>query len=170
MTFRRVDAAQGWAVASGRRVRSAERSRRGTEEQRDGESRDPGSGCGGRYWVHEVRRAPELLGADDLFVDAVVPRSSPSAWRRPTIDTYWVGTMGSGVSGLTLSRPLRLDYKPHTGREHVRDGFRVVSEYVLQVASGAFDMVIATGVEKLKDRGFSGLAMGSMPRTVPRRT
>ena len=33
-------------------------------------------------------------------------------------DAYWLGTMGSGQSGMVLSRPLSLDYKPVTRVEN----------------------------------------------------
>jgi hypothetical protein len=31
------------------------------------------------------------------------------------VDAFWLGTLFSGQSGLTLSRPLKLDYKPVSG-------------------------------------------------------
>ena len=44
---------------------------------------------------------------------------------RPTVDAYWLGTMGSGTSGLMLSEALKIPYKPVTrAREHVRHGQR----------------------------------------------
>ena len=36
------------------------------------------------------------------------------------IDAFWLGTMGSGVSGITLSKPLKLDYKPVSRLEQLR--------------------------------------------------
>ena len=61
------------------------------------------------------------------------------------------------LSGLTLSRPLKLDYRPVSRVENFcatgSDAFR---NACYAVASGAYDVVMAVGVEKLKDSGFSG--------------
>src|SRR5204863_3041227 len=80
------------------------------------------------------------------------------------VDAYWLGTMGSGIAGLTLSRPLRIDYKPVTRVENMcATGSESFRNACYAVASGAFDMVMATGVEKLKDGGFSGLVISAPP-------
>jgi acetyl-CoA C-acetyltransferase len=68
--------------------------------------------------------------------------------------------MGSGISGLTLSRPLKIDYKPVSRLENMcATGSEAFRNACYAVASGAYDLVMAVGVEKLKDSGFSGLAM-----------
>src|SRR5437660_4007004 len=76
----------------------------------------------------------------------------------------WVGTLGSGASGLTLSRPLQLQYKPVTRVENYcatgSDSFRSAC---YAVASGAYDVALAAGVEKLKDSRFSGLTVALPP-------
>ncbi|MEX1008276.1 MAG: acetyl-CoA acetyltransferase [Acidimicrobiia bacterium] len=102
--------------------------------------------------------------ADDLLVDAVGDAFASAGIEKADVDAYWVGTMGSGVSGLTLSRPLRVDYKPVTRVENMcATGSESFRNACYAVACGAFDVVMATGVEKLKDGGYSGLAMGSIP-------
>ena len=53
-------------------------------------------------------------GADDLLVDAAIQAFESAGIAKDDVDAYWLGTMGSGISGLTLSRPLRIDYKPVT--------------------------------------------------------
>jgi acetyl-CoA C-acetyltransferase len=103
-------------------------------------------------------------GADDLLVDAVVDALASAGVAQSDVDAYWVGTMGSGVSGLTLSRPLRIDYKPVTRVENMcATGSESFRNACYAVASGAFDVVMATGVEKLKDGGYSGLVVGGLP-------
>lgn len=103
-------------------------------------------------------------GPEDLLVDAVGDALESAGVEKDQVDAYWVGTMGSGISGLTLSRPLRIDYKPVTRVENMcATGSESFRNACYAVASGAFDMVMATGVEKLKDGGFSGLAMASPP-------
>ncbi|MEX0665277.1 MAG: acetyl-CoA acetyltransferase [Acidimicrobiia bacterium] len=103
-------------------------------------------------------------GPEDLLVDAVGEALTSAGVEKDEVDAYWVGTMGSGISGLTLSRPLRIDYKPVTRVENMcATGSESFRNACYAVASGAFDMVMATGVEKLKDGGFSGLAISSPP-------
>jgi acetyl-CoA C-acetyltransferase len=102
--------------------------------------------------------------ADDLLVDAVTDALASANVEQAQVDAYWLGTMGSGISGLTLSRPLRVDYKPVTRVENMcATGSESFRNACYAVASGAFDVVMATGVEKLKDGGFSGLTGASPP-------
>ena len=80
------------------------------------------------------------------------------------IDAFWLGTMGSGVSGLTLSRPLRLSGKPVTRLENMcATGSESLRNACYAVASGAYDCAMAIGVEKLKDSGHSGLVGSAVP-------
>ena len=66
--------------------------------------------------------------------------------------------MTSGVCGVTLSRPLKLDYKPVTRVEnYCATGSEAFRNACYAVASGAYDIAMAIGVEKLKDTGYSGL-------------
>lgn len=98
--------------------------------------------------------------ADDLLVDAVQECvGSLPAVTLDDIDAFWVGTQGSGMSGQTLARPLRLVGKPVTRVEnYCATGSESLRNAAFAVASGAYDMVMATGVEKLKDSSYSGLA------------
>jgi acetyl-CoA C-acetyltransferase len=98
---------------------------------------------------------------DDLLIDAVgeCVRSVPG-FDRGDVDAYWLGTMGSGTSGMTLSRPLKIDYKPVTRVEnYCATGSESFRNACYAVASGAYDCVIAVGGEKLKDSGLSGLVV-----------
>ena len=115
-----------------------------------------GMGCTafGEHWDRSV---------DDMLVDACQEAYASAGVQQEDIDAFWLGTMGSGVSGLTLSRPLQLGYKPVTRLENMcATGSEAIRNACYAVASGAFDMVMAVGVEKLKDSGFSGLT-GSRP-------
>lgn len=103
--------------------------------------------------------------ADDLLIDAFSDcfEGNPRI-TRDEVDAYWLGTLGSGQSGLTLSKPLALDYKPVTRVEnYCASGSESFRNACYAVASGAYDMVMAVGVEKLKDSGFSGLLRGDPP-------
>ena len=87
--------------------------------------------------------------ADDLLVDATEEcfDSTPAA-SRDDVDAYWLGTMSSGQSGLVLSRPLRLSYKPVTRVENFcATGSEAFRNACYAVASGAYDLVMAVGVE-----------------------
>ena len=103
--------------------------------------------------------------ADDLLVDATEECfASTSSITVDDVDAYWLGTMSSGQSGLVLSRPLRLDYKPVTRVENFcATGSEAFRNACYAVASGAYDRVMAVGVEKLKDSGYSGLVRSSPP-------
>ena len=102
--------------------------------------------------------------ADDLLVEAIGEcMASVPKLDRDDIDAYWLGTLSSGMSGLTLSRPLGIGDKPVTRVENMcASGSEAFRNACYAVASGAYDLVMAIGVEKLKDSGFSGLT-GTRP-------
>lgn len=101
--------------------------------------------------------------ASDLLVDAVQDAYGSAGIEPDNVDAYWLGTTGSGISGLTLSEPLKIQYKPVTRLENMcATGSEAMRNAAYAVASGAYDLVMAVGVEKLKDSGFSGLT-GSAP-------
>jgi len=99
---------------------------------------------------------------DDLLIDAATEAFESAGVAKDDVDAYWLGTMGSGLSGLTLSRPLKIDHKPVTHVENFcATGSEAFRNACYAVASGAYDVVMAIGVEKLKDSGFSGLVVSS---------
>jgi acetyl-CoA C-acetyltransferase len=113
-----------------------------------------GMGCTkfGEHWNRSI---------DDLLIDAVNECvGTVPGLERDEIDAYWLGTMGSGTSGLTLSRPLKIDHKPVTRVEnYCATGSEAFRNASYAVASGAYDCVMAVGGEKLKDSGYSGLVV-----------
>jgi acetyl-CoA C-acetyltransferase len=103
-------------------------------------------------------------GADDLVVDSTTEALRSAGVAIDDIDAFWLGTFGSGSSGLLLSRPLKIDYKPVTRVENMcATGSEAFRNACYAVASGAYDMAMAVGVEKLKDSGFSGLVSNGVP-------
>src|SRR5258708_5125394 len=97
-------------------------------------------------------------GVDGLLTDAATEAATSAGMPIHDIDAFWLGTMTSGVCGVTLSRPLKLDYKPVTRVEnYCATGSEAFRNACYAVASGAYDLAMAIGVEKLKDSGFSGL-------------
>jgi acetyl-CoA C-acetyltransferase len=98
------------------------------------------------------------VGVEDLLVEAVGAAVESAGVALADVDAYWLGTMSSGVSGLTLSRPLKLEHRPVTRVENFcATGSDALRNACYAVASGAYDLAVAVGVEKLKDSGTSGL-------------
>jgi acetyl-CoA C-acetyltransferase len=103
-------------------------------------------------------------GVPDLLIESTQAAMASAGVGRDDIDAYWLGTMGSGTSGLTLSKALRLDNKPVTRVEnYCATGSEALRNACYAVASGAYEMAMAVGVEKLKDSGFSGLVSTPVP-------
>lgn len=102
-------------------------------------------------------------GPEDLLIDAAQDAYKSAGITPDAVDAYWLGTMGSGISGLMLSEALKIQYKPVTRLENMcATGSEAIRNAAYAVASGAYDLVVAIGVEKLKDSGYSGLT-GSRP-------
>ena len=96
-----------------------------------------------------------------MLVDASGEAHRSAQVEPDQIDAYWLGTMGSGLSGLVLSEALKIRYKPVTHVENFcATGSEALRNACYAVASGAYDTVMAIGVEKLKDSGYSGLVVG----------
>ena len=99
---------------------------------------------------------------DDLLIDSSSAALANAGITLDDVDAFWLGTMGSGLSGLTLSRPLKIQHKPVTHVEnYCATGSEAFRNACYAVASGAYDVVMAIGVEKLKDSGYSGLVVSA---------
>ena len=102
--------------------------------------------------------------ADDLLVDAAGEAFASAGVAKDDVDAYWLGTMASGLSGMTLAKPLKLGTKPVTRLENLcATGSEAFRNACYAVAAGAYDLVMAIGVEKLKDSGYSGLVVPEAP-------
>jgi acetyl-CoA C-acetyltransferase len=101
---------------------------------------------------------------DDLLVDAAEETFASAGVTKEDVDAYWLGTMASGMSGMVLAKPLKLGTKPVSRLENLcataSEAFR---NACYAVAAGAYDLVMAIGVEKLKDSGYSGLVLSEVP-------
>jgi len=113
-----------------------------------------GMGCTpfGEHWGKSI---------DDLLIDAVTECvGSVKGFSLDQVDAFWLGTLSSGLSGLTLSRPLKIRNKPVTRLEnYCATGSEAFRNACYAVASGAYDCAMAVGGEKLKDSGISGLVV-----------
>jgi acetyl-CoA C-acetyltransferase len=100
--------------------------------------------------------------ADQLMVEAFTEAQADAGIDTSQIDAAWLGVgfdqVNIGPSGLPLSFALRL---PNVGVTKVENycasGTEAFRGAVYAVASGAADIALALGVEKLKDTGYGGL-------------
>ncbi len=90
----------------------------------------------------------------DLTVDACWEAFDDAGIGPNDIEAAWVGTAFSPMTGRRLAEALKLDYLPVTRIENLcasgGDAFR---NACYAVAAGVYDVVLACGVEKLKDSG-----------------
>jgi acetyl-CoA C-acetyltransferase len=108
---------------------------------------------------------------DDLIVDAAVDAYASAGVAKADVDAYWLGTAQGGMSGITLARPLQLDNKPVTRVEnYCATGSEALRAAAYAVASGAYDVAMAVGVEKVKDGGYQGLNASPVPGDGTART
>ena len=102
--------------------------------------------------------------AADLMVEAAYEAFADAGIEPKEVQAAWLGTVSSFRTGQPLAEALKLDYIPITRVENAcataTDAFRNAS---YAVAAGIYDIVLAVGVEKLKDSGFSGLAIPEAP-------
>lgn len=98
---------------------------------------------------------------DDMIIDAVYEAYADAGVERKDIQAAWVGTAFSGVGGIFLTGPLKLDRIPVTRVENFcATGMETLRGAAYAIACGAYDMVLCVGAEKLKDSGLSGLPAG----------
>jgi acetyl-CoA C-acetyltransferase len=110
-------------------------------------------------------------GVDELLLAATGEAFGSANVSKDDVDAYWLGTAQSGMSGMTLSRPLRLHDKPVSRVEnYCATGSEALRQAAYAVASGAYDIAMAVGVEKVKDSGYSGLNAFPIPNDGTQRT
>ncbi len=110
-------------------------------------------------------------GLDDLIIDAASEAFTSAAVTKEQVDAYWFGTAQSGMSGITLSRPLQLLDKPVSRVEnYCATGAEALRAAAYAVASGAYDVAMALGAEKVKDSGYQGLNANNPPNDGTART
>ena len=111
------------------------------------------------------------LGVDELVLQAAEGAFDAAGVTRDDIDAYWLGTAQSGMSGLLVSRPLRVKDKPVTRVENFcASGSEALRQAAYAVSSGAYDVAMAIGVEKLKDSGYQGANAFPVPSDGTNRT
>lgn len=107
------------------------------------------------------------VGAEELMVEAFEEAIQDAGIEKKEIQAAWLGTcmdeINVGKSALPLATTLHLGYVPVTRVENFcATGTEAFRGAAYAVASGAYDLCLALGVEKLKDTGYGGLpAAGS---------
>ncbi len=104
--------------------------------------------------------------AEDLMVEAFIEALEDSGIEKNDIQAAWFSTaieeQHVGKSGVPLAMALRLPFIPVTRVEnYCASGSEAFRGAVYAVASGACDIALALGVEKLKDTGYGGLPQRS---------
>ena len=101
-------------------------------------------------------------GPDDLMIEAFAEALGDAGLERDDLEAGWLGVFydeqSVSKSALALSMALRLPQIPVTRVENLcATGTEALRGAAYAVASGACDIALAMGVEKLKDTGFGGL-------------
>lgn len=104
--------------------------------------------------------------AENLMVEAYEEAIADAGIETGQVDAAWLATaieeVHVGKSGVPLSTALRLPNIPVTRVEnYCASGTEAFRGAVYAVASGAADIAVAVGVEKLKDTGYGGLPQRS---------
>jgi len=109
---------------------------------------------------------------EDLMVEAYNEAMTDAGIDPAQLDAAWFSThmddVGTGRGGTPMSIALRL---PNIGVTRVENfcagGSEAVRAAVYAVASGACDIALALGVEKLKDTGYGGLPVATVGTYIP---
>ena len=101
-------------------------------------------------------------GPEELMQEAFTEALDDAGIERDQIDAAWLGVFydeqSVGKSALPLASALRLPNIPVTRVENLcATGSEALRGAVYAVASGACDIALAMGMEKLKDTGYPGL-------------
>ena len=104
-------------------------------------------------------------GSDDLMLEAYTEALIDAGIDKNRIKAVYYGNVfddiNNGKSAMKLSTSLKLPYIPVTRVENLcATGSEAMRGACYAVASGAVDIAMAIGVEKLKDTGFGGLPNG----------
>lgn len=89
---------------------------------------------------------------EDLMVEACYEAFEDAGLDAKDINAAWLASLVSGCTGSRLANAVKLDYIPITRVENFCcGGTDALRNACYAVASGSYDIVLAVGVEKLKD-------------------
>ena len=116
------------------------------------------------------------MGSEDLIVEAFTEAIEDAGIEKKDIQAAWYGScfdeVNVGKAATPLSLALKLPFLPVTRVENFcATGSEALRGAAYAVASGAYDICLALGSEKLKDTGYGGLpemstAMGTKNRLI----
>ena len=109
--------------------------------------------------------------AESLVLEAFEEAIADAGIEKKDIDAAWLSTcfdeVNVGKSAIPLAAALKLPYLPVTRVENFcARGTEAIRAACYAVASGASDVALAVGVEKLKDIGYGGLPDFSQLRGI----
>lgn len=108
---------------------------------------------------------------DDLIIDGAKATYESAGISQDEVDAFWFGTSQSAASGLAMGGPLKIHGKPISRVEnYCATGSEAMRQAAYAVASGAYDVVMALGAEKVKDGGYQGLNAFPIPTDGTQRT
>ncbi|MDG1365681.1 MAG: acetyl-CoA acetyltransferase [Acidimicrobiales bacterium] len=108
---------------------------------------------------------------DDLIIDGAKATYESAGVSQDEVDAFWFGTSQSAASGLAMGGPLKIHGKPISRVEnYCATGSEAMRQAAYAVASGAYDVVMALGAEKVKDGGYQGLNAFPIPTDGTQRT
>ncbi|MYH88675.1 MAG: acetyl-CoA acetyltransferase [Acidimicrobiaceae bacterium] len=108
---------------------------------------------------------------DDLIIDGAQATYASAGVTQDDIDAFWFGTSQSAASGLAMGGPLKIHGKPITRVEnYCATGSEAMRQAAYAVASGAYDLAMTLGAEKVKDGGYQGLNAFPIPTDGTQRT
>src|SRR4030042_2495282 len=112
-----------------------------------------GMGCTpfGEFWDKDIL---------DLIVEAASEAFEDAGVQAKDMQAAWVGytVSDTAMTGIILSSALQLQFIPVTRVENAcGTGAETIRGAALGLASKTYDLVLALGVEKMKDAGFGGI-------------
>jgi acetyl-CoA C-acetyltransferase len=108
---------------------------------------------------------------DDLLLEATEDAYASAGVDRDSVDAYWFGTAQSSMSGIGLAKAIGVGNRPITRVEnYCATGSEALRNAAYAVASGAYDVAMAVGGEKVKDSGYQGLNGFPIPTDGTNRT
>jgi acetyl-CoA C-acetyltransferase len=104
------------------------------------------------------------MGLEDLAIESVYEAYEDAGVGPDDIQGCWLATASApliGVGGTIAANALKFNNIPIIRNENwCASGHIALLEACMAVASGVYDIVLALGVEKLKDTGYPGLGTG----------
>jgi len=94
--------------------------------------------------------------SDDMIIEAAYEAFDDAGVDPQNIQAAWVGTLISGMMGIRLARPLKLEGIPIIRVENgCGTAIAALRDAALSIVSKTYDLVLVVGFEKFKDLGYN---------------